>query len=174
MDASADSKFYLDGDSDYGYIPQTAFGQGDTLITPLHNAMIVATIANGGLMMKPYLIDSVESYKGTRIKKFSPSSYDTLMTSEEVETLTGYMRKVVTEGTAAAYFDGASYEVAGKTGTAEYAGGEHDYSWFVGFSNVDNPDVVVSIVVEESDVNGVKASAVARSIFDAYYSNGLD
>ena len=174
MDSSADSRFYLDGKSNSGYVPQTAFGQGDTLITPLHNAMIMSTIVNGGLMMKPYVIDSVESYKGTRIKKFSPSSYDTLMTSKEVETLTGYMRKVVTEGTAAPYFEGATYEAAGKTGTAEYAQGEHDLSWFVGFSNVDNPDVVVSVVIEESDVNAVKASAVARKIFDAYYNNNLD
>lgn len=170
MDASATSRFVLDNKSDKGYIPQTAFGQGDTLITPLHNALIMSTIANGGLMMKPYLIDSVENYKGTRIKKFSPDSYGTLMTADEVDALTPYLRKVVTEGTAAAYFAGASYEAAGKTGTAEYANGEHDYSWFVGFSNVDTPDVVVSIIVEESDVNGVKASAVARSIFDKYYS----
>lgn len=169
-DASATSQFVLDNKSDKGYIPQTAFGQGDTLITPLHNAMIMSTIANGGLMMKPYLIDSIENYKGTRIKKFSPDSYDTLMTADEVDTLTSYLRKVVTEGTAAAYFAGASYEAAGKTGTAEYSNGEHDYSWFVGFSNMDAPDVVVSIIVEESDVNGVKASAVARSIFDKYYS----
>ncbi len=173
-DASATSRFYLDGRSDKGYIPQTAFGQGDTLITPLHNAMITAAIANGGLMMKPYLIDSIENYKGTRIKKFSPSSYDTLLTSDEVDILTGYMRKVVTNGTAADYFAGAAYDAAGKTGTAEYDNGNHDYSWFVGFSNVEKPDVVVSIIIEESDVNGIKASAVARKIFDAYYNNGLD
>lgn len=169
-DANATSRFYLDGKSDKGYIPQTAFGQGDTLITPLHNAMIVSTIANGGLMMKPYLIDSIENYKGTRIRKFSPSSYDTLLTSEEVDTLTSYMRKVVTSGTAADYFAGASYEAAGKTGTAEYANGAHDYSWFVGFSSVENPEVAVSIIVEESDVNGVKATAVARKLFDTYYN----
>lgn len=168
MDASAESKFYLDGKSDKGYIPQTAFGQGDTLITPLHNAMIMSTIANGGLMMKPYFIDSIENYKGTRIKKFSPDSYDTLMTAEEVDTIIPYLRKVVTEGTAADYFAGASYEAAGKTGTAEYANGDHDYSWFVGFNDVDNPEVVVSVLVEESDVNGVKATAVARSLFDQY------
>lgn len=170
MDASAASRFVLDGKSDKGYIPQTAFGQGDTLITPLHNAMIMSTIANGGLMMKPYLIDSIENYKGTRIKKFSPDSYDTLMSADEVDVLTSYLRKVVTEGTAAPYFAGAAYEAAGKTGTAEYANGNHDYSWFVGFSNVEVPDIVVSVIVEESDVNGVKASAVARSIFDRYYS----
>lgn len=169
-DASATSRFYLDGKSDKGYIPQTAFGQGDTLISPLHNAMIVSTIANGGLMMKPYMIDSIENYKGTRIKKFSPSSYDTLLTSKEVDVLTSYMRRVVEEGTAADYFAGASYEVAGKTGTAEYANGEHDYSWFVGFSSVDHPEIVVSVVVEESDVNGVRATAVARQILDSYYN----
>lgn len=169
-DASATSRFYLDGKSNTGYIPQTAFGQGDTLITPLHNAMIMSTIANGGLMMKPYMIDSIESYKGTKIKKFSPSAYDTLMTSDEVETLSSYLRGVVTSGTAASYFAGAAYEAAGKTGTAEYANGAHDFSWFIGYANVDNPDVVVSIVVEESDVNGIKASAVARQIMDKYYS----
>ncbi len=169
-DASATSRFYLDGKSDKGYIPQTAFGQGDTLISPLHNALIVSTIANGGLMMKPYMIDSIENYEGTRIRKFSPSSYDTLMSAKEVEILTDYMKQVVEEGTAADYFSGASYSVAGKTGTAEYANGEHDYSWFVGFSNVDNPEVVVSILVEESDVNGVRATAVARKILDSYYN----
>ncbi len=173
-DSTATSRFTLDGKSDSGYIPQTAFGQGDTLITPLHNAMITATIANGGLMMKPYLIDQIENYKGNRVRKFSPSSYDTLMTADEVEVLTGYMRKVVTEGTAADYFAGTSYDVAGKTGTAEYDNGNHDYSWFVGFSNVDDPDIVVSVIVEESDVNGIRASAVSRKIFDTYYSIGLN
>lgn len=172
-DASSTSRFYLDGSSNVGYIPQTAFGQGDTLITPLHNAMIMSTIANGGLMMKPYLIDSVENYQGARIKKMTPSAYDTLMTAKEVDVLTEYLRRVVTEGTAADYFAGAPYEVAGKTGTAEYANGEHDYSWFVGFGNVDNPEIVVSIVVEESDVNGIKSTAIARTLFDLYYNNGL-
>lgn len=169
MDASATSTFVLDGKSDKGYIPQTAFGQGDTLISPLHNAMIMSTIANGGLMMQPYLIDSVENHKGVRVKKISPVSYDTLMTAEEVDTMIPYLRRVVTEGTAQPYFSGVSYDAAGKTGTAEYAGGAHDLSWFVGFSNVDDPDIVVSVVVEESDVNGVKASAVARAVMDAYY-----
>lgn len=169
-DASATSRFYLDGKSDVSYIPQTAFGQGDTLITPLHNAMIMSTIANGGLMMKPYMIDSIETYKGTRIKKFSPSAYATLMDAKEVDTLSAYLRSVVTSGTAADYFAGASYEAAGKTGTAEYANGNHDFSWFVGYANVDDPDVVVSIVIEESDVNGVKATAVARQLMDKYYS----
>ncbi|MBQ9984472.1 MAG: penicillin-binding protein 2 [Lachnospiraceae bacterium] len=168
-DASATSRFYLEGDTDKGYIPQTAFGQGDTLISPLHNAMIMATIANGGLMMKPYMIDSVENYKGARIKKFSPSSYATLMTAREVEILTSYLQKVTEEGTAADYFDSADYRVAGKTGTAEYANGAHDYSWFVGFSSVEHPEVVVSVLVEQSDVNGVKATAVARQVLDAYY-----
>ncbi len=168
-DASSTSRFFLEEKSDKGYIPQTAFGQGDTLITPLHNAMITATIANGGLMMKPYMIDSIENYKGVRIKKFSPSSYDTLLSAKEVDVLTSYMRQVVEEGTAADYFADANYEVAGKTGTAEYANGEHDYSWFVGFSSIDSPEIVVSILVEESDVNGVKATSIARKIFDAYH-----
>lgn len=173
-DASATSRFYLDGKSDKGYIPQTAFGQGDTLITPLHNAMIMSAIANGGLMMKPYMIDSIETYRGTRIKKFSPSAYDTLMDPEEVDILSTYLRGVVTSGTATDYFAGAGYEAAGKTGTAEYANGDHDFSWFTGYANYENPDIVASIVIEESDVNGIKATAVARQLMDKYYSLPTD
>ena len=55
-----------------------------------------------------------------------------------------YMRAVVDEGTAT-MLSGQSYSVAGKTGTAEYSmtDGEKTHSWFVGFTNVDNPELVV-------------------------------
>lgn len=169
QDASAISHFYLDGNSNKGYIPQTAIGQGDTSISPLHNAMIVQTIANGGLMMKPYIIDRIENYEGDIVKKFSPSMYDTPLTEKEVKYLTKYMEKVVEEGTASSYFQDIDYKVAGKTGTAEYANGEHEYSWFVGFSSLENPDIVVSVLVEQSDVNGIRAANIARQILDTYY-----
>ena len=63
----------------------------------------------------------------------------------------------------------ASYDVAGKTGTAEYDDEGHTNSWFVGFSNPDNPDLVVCVIVEDYWANGVSATYVARQIFDAYY-----
>ena len=162
------SSFVLDGKSDKSLIPQTVIGQGDTQISPLHNAMIMSTIANGGVMMKPYIVDHIENYEGVNVKRFTPSVYKRLMTTGEAETMTELLEGVVDYGTGYAVNTDA-YSVAGKTGTAEYNSEGKSHSWFVGFSNVDNPDIVVCVVVEEADTSGIRATNVARQIFDAYY-----
>lgn len=163
------SEFKLSDVSDSSAVPQTAIGQGDTLITPLHNAMIMGTIANGGVMMSPYLIDHIETCDGNTVKSFKPVTYGKIITSSEAGKLKDLMLGVTSYGTASDAFSGSSYTIAGKTGTAEYneEGGTH--SWFVGFSNVDDPDIVVSVIIEDSDVNGMSAKYAARTIFDAYY-----
>ena len=90
------------------------------------------------------------------MKKYMPESYKELMTSSEAAQLTEYMKAVVDYGTGAA-LSGASYTVAGKTGTAEVSeDGNTVHSWFVGFSNVDNPELAIS---------------VAKQVFDSYYNN---
>ena len=164
------SEFVITDTSPRDAMPQTAIGQGDTRITPLHNLMIVSAIANGGVLMKPYLIDSIENDDGANIKTFKGKSYGSLMTGEVAAILTEYMKGVCDYGTAARYFGGSSYDVAGKTGTAEYDNEGNCNSWFIGFSNPDYPDICVSVVVEDSNTNGVSASAVARTIFDTYYN----
>lgn len=163
------SKFVIDADSPNDAIPQTVIGQGETKVTPLHNAMIMAAIANDGELMKPYLIDSIQNDDGANIRRFHPKKTDTLMTKDEADILTDYMRGVCEYGTGSGYFSGLSYYVAGKTGTAEYDNEGNCNSWFVGFSNPDNPDLVVCAIVEESNVNGVTGAWVARQVFDAYY-----
>lgn len=163
------SSFKLTAKSDKSQIPQTVIGQGDTLITPLHNLLIISTIANGGVMMKPYLIDSIENYEGARVKKFTASSYGRIITADEATALTQMLEGVVNDGTASSYLGGLKYSVAGKTGTAEYGSDGNVNSWFIGFSNVENPDIAVSIVIEDADTVGIKAAQVARKVFDAYY-----
>lgn len=163
------SVFQLDNKSDANQIPQTVIGQGKTLTTPLHNLLIISTIANGGVMMKPYLIDSVENYEGSRVKKFTSSSYGKIISAKEAQALSQMLEGVVNDGTATAYLSGRKYSVAGKTGTAEYGSDGNVNSWFIGFSNVENPDIAVSIVIEDADTVGIKAAQVARKIFDVYY-----
>lgn len=146
----------------------TAMGQGETQVSPYHMALITCAIANGGVLMEPYLVDSVTNYTGTYVKKYEPSSYKKLMSSTEASTLKEYMTGVTEYGTASV-LSGRSYTTAGKTGTAEYSSDkEKDHSWFVGISNVENPDLVVSVVIESSDGTS-KAVNVAKEIFDAYY-----
>ena len=164
------SSFVLDENSDISEIPQTVIGQGKTQITPLHNALIISAIANGGVVMKPYLVDSIENADGAVVKKYKSKSYKSIMEPSEAEILTEYLTEVCTSGTAADYFANVSYSVAGKTGTAEYDNQGNCNSWFIGFSNVDDPDIAVSIVVEDYTSNRTSGVSVAKKIFDAYYN----
>ena len=91
------------------------------------------------------------------------------MTSEEADILIDNMKAVCDYGSGARYFSGLSYDVAGKTGTAEYDDEGNCNSWFIGFSNPDNPDIVVCVIVEDYQIYGVSGAWVARQIFDAYY-----
>ena len=161
----------LSNKSEIGTIMQTAIGQATTEATPLHMALITSAIANGGNLMKPYLIDSVENYTGDQVKKYMPSSYGKLMTVKEAQVLSEYMTETVLSGTAASLQSGA-YTAAGKTGTAEYSNDKSKaHAWFVGFSNVENPDLVVCVVVEKSGAGSEYAVPVAKKIFDTYYKN---
>ena len=99
--------------------------------------------------MEPYLIEKVENDNGGTVKKFSTKSYGSLMTSDEAATLTEYMKCVADYGSASGYFWDSPYDVAAKTGTAEYDDEGNSNSWFVGFSNPDNPDLVVVVIVEK-------------------------
>ena len=79
------------------------------------------------------------------------------------------MSGVVETGTGAA-LGGQSYSVAGKTGTAEYSSDkEKAHSWFTGFTNVDNPELVITAVVESADNSGMSAVTVAKKVLNAYY-----
>lgn len=165
------SSFAVTKDTDSAEMMMTAMGQGKTLTSPYHMALITQAIANGGTLMEPYLVDRVTNYTGSELRKNVPKSYKRLMSSEEAAQLKDYMVAVVEEGTAA-MMNGESYTVAGKTGTAEYSmtDGEKTHSWFVGFTNVDNPELVISVIIEGYDGNdGAKAVPIAKQILDSYY-----
>ena len=146
----------------------TAMGQGQTQVSPYHLALITSAIANGGTLMRPYLVDSVTNDTGAEIRKNKPEKYRDLMSAAEAAQLKDYMTSVVDYGTASV-LAGQSYTAAGKTGTAEYSSDEEkDHSWFIGMSNVDNPELVISIIIESSD-GSASAVNMAKQIFDAYY-----
>lgn len=163
------SSFELDETSGSAETMMTAMGQGDTQVSPYHMALITSAAANGGTLMKPYLVSSVTNYGGAQVAKNSPSVYKELMTADEASQLTAYMTSVVTQGTGME-LSGESYSVAGKTGTAEYGDEGQSHSWFVGFTNVEDPQLVVSVIVEGYDGNpGGRAIPIAKQIMNAYY-----
>ncbi len=160
----------VDGKSGVPLMMQTSIGQGNTLVSPMHMALVACTIANQGVLMKPYLIDRVENYNGDRVKKYMPGIYRELLPSSEASVLGGLMENVVNYGTAAS-LGGQGYTVAGKTGSAEYGEGEikDSHSWFVGYSNVEDPDLVVSVIIEGGGSGSESAVPVAGQIFNSYY-----
>ena len=166
---AVDPKFQHHGSAE---IMMTAMGQGKTMVSPYHMALITETIANGGTLMQPYYVDKVTNYTGTEVKKNVPKSYKRIMTSEEAAQLKEYMAAGVSEGTGSV-LSGRSYTVAGKTGTAEYSmtDGEKTHSWFTGFTNVDNPELVITVITEGSDGSaGGKAVSIAGAVLDSYYN----
>lgn len=166
------SSFTLDKKSGIPLIMQTSIGQGNTLVSPAHMALITSAIANGGVLMKPTLIDEVVNKTGESVKKTEASAYKRLISTNEANLLGKLMQGVVTNGTASALNGrGYTYTVAGKTGSAEFDENGSSHSWFVGYSDVDTPDIVVSVIVENGGTGSEAAVPIAGQIFDAYYYN---
>jgi len=165
------SSFVLDKSDGSSAIMATSIGQGQTLVTPFHMALLVSAINNDGVLMKPYVLDRVESSDGTLVEQYEPEEYGTLMTTDEAAILKDYMNYVVETGTGKK-LRGQSYEAAGKTGSAEYStGADSSHSWFVGYAHRDDKsDIAIAVIVEKAGVGSEYAVPIAKEVFDAYYN----
>lgn len=161
------SKFSLNEDSDMGEITQTAMGQGRTMITPLENAMITSAIANGGEMMKPYLVDRLETENGRTVTQYEPKSQGKAVEEWVARKMNKLMKSVVNEGTGTSLAS-LPVQVAGKTGSAEFDSQGTSHAWFVGYAPADNPKIVVSVVVEGAGTGSQYAVPIAKKLFENY------
>jgi peptidoglycan glycosyltransferase len=149
-----------------------AIGQGKTLVTPLHMAMLASSVANNGVMMKPILVDRVVNPEGKEIKKWEPLKLGNAFSYDTAKKVKNMMVGVVKEGTGkSAAIKGIS--VAGKTGTAENeltgSGANKEHAWFIGFAPADNPRIAVAVIVEYSGGSGGTVSApIAGKLMNAY------
>jgi penicillin-binding protein A len=152
-----------DGLGDPGRI---AFGQDKLLVTPLQMAMVAATVANGGVLMRPHLVDKVMRRDGT-VDKIEPQIIGRAIKPEMAAELTQMMEAVVSGGTGTAA-QIAGVRVAGKTGTAENGQNQPNTTWFVAFAPADAPQVAVAVVLEnQSGTGGTTAAPIAREIMQA-------
>ncbi|MCI8494825.1 MAG: penicillin-binding protein 2 [Lachnospiraceae bacterium] len=168
---SNQSSFVLNADSNSDQVTQMAIGQGETLVTPMHMALITSAIANQGILMRPYMIDHTENYKGVPVKNYKPSIYGSLITEEEAKLLQGLMSKVVSDGTGSK-LSGQVYQAAGKTGSAEFSNikGE-SHAWFTGYASTEEKgSIVVTVIVENGGAGSAVAVPIAKQIFDTYFA----
>ena len=151
---------------------QSAIGQYDVRVTPMQVAMVSAGIANGGVVMRPYLINQVLSADLQTIDRTSPERLGTAVSSQTAATLTQMLVGVVDQGTGTpAKINGV--QVAGKTGTAEQGNGKPPHAWFTAFAPANDPKVAVAVVVEDGGNAGNEAAGgrlagpIAKAVMEA-------
>ncbi len=124
-------------------------GQGEVLVTPLHMAMISGAVANGGMMMKPWLIRRIANTQGATAASGAPEAYRQVLTPSAADVIAGYMYDTVQGGTATrAAIKG--YAVCGKTGSAEISDDKtvETNAWFTGFIRDDSHPYAIAAVIE--------------------------
>jgi peptidoglycan glycosyltransferase len=144
-----------------------AFGQERLQVTPLQMAMVSATIANGGLVMRPYVVERVVSPDGSTVTKTKPESLGRAIGENAANDVATMMEDVVRGGTGtAAQISGI--RVAGKTGTAETGANHVNTTWFICFAPVESPQVAVAVVLErQSGTGGTTAAPIAKAVMEA-------
>ena len=150
-----------------------AFGQGISA-TPLQMAMAYAAVANGGFLMRPYVVRRVVSPAGEVLFENQPHVVRRVISEKTARLLASMLKEVTNEGGTGVMANVEGFEVAGKTGTAQKADLAHGgyaarkrVASFVGFVPADAPRLVVLVLVDEPEVSvygGVVAAPVFRNI----------
>ncbi|MFJ8199007.1 penicillin-binding transpeptidase domain-containing protein [Streptomyces sp. NPDC096152] len=159
--------------------PNTALssiGQFETAATPLQMAMVASAVANDGKLMKPYMVDELQSHNLDPIEKTKPKELSRPLTPQNAQILQSMMETVVKEGTGTkAQIGGVT--VGGKTGTAQHGveNSANPYAWFLSYAKM--PDgsspVAVAVVVEDENANrgdisgGGLAAPIAKRVMEA-------
>ena len=158
-----------------------AIGQGYVTVTPLQLANMMAAVANGGKLFRPYLVSKVESLDGATVREYGP---DLIRNIELKPDTLGRVQRGLADvvhgpgGTGAAARS-PLVRVAGKTGTAQviemkgaYLKSEHlsyenrDHAWFVAYGPVEDPQIAVAILVEHGGHGGDAAAPIAKKLFE--------
>lgn len=166
-----------------GETVSVAIGQGYVTVTPLQMANMMAAVANGGKLYRPYVVHKVESLNGATVQEYAPQLIRTItMKPDTVQRVQRALADVVhgPGGTGGAARTPV-IAVAGKTGTAQviemkgaYLKSEQlsyfnrDHAWFVAYAPVEKPRVAVAVLVEHGGHGGEAAAPVAKKVFEKF------
>lgn len=143
-----------------------AIGQGDLLSTPLQVAAWTAVFANGGDLIRPHVVKQVRSTR--TVERIAPEPVARQVVSQEVvDIVRRGMRETAISGSARS-LSSSPWPMAGKTGTAQWREGEPTHAWFTGFAPYDDPQIVVTVLIEAGGEGSRAATPVARDIMEAW------
>jgi penicillin-binding protein A len=147
-------------------------------VTPLQEAMLAATVANNGVLMKPYLVQKVTAPDLSAVQTATPTTLSTPLTPSQAANLQAMMTSVVqsTAGTAHATAGTqvtGGIEIAGKTGTAQNGINNSglDDAVFTGYAPTTNPEIAVGVVVKGGGFGADAAAPIAVAIIKAYLNS---
>jgi penicillin-binding protein A len=153
-------------------LANAAYGQAETLVTPLQMALVAATVANGGVTMRPYLVSS-EVGKQSGTLTIDPQEIRRVVSPEVAATIASAMELAVEGDWGRLFTTGAAVpgvQTAGKTGTAQLGGSGEPHSWFIGFAPVDKPQIAIAVIVERGGHGAVRAAPIAGQLMQAFFA----
>jgi len=146
-----------------------AIGQGDLLVTPLQNANWTAVFANRGTLYQPHVVKAILSNNDKTIESVAPKIIrQNMVDSYNLEVVRQGMRQVVVSGSAQK-LQSLPVEAAAKTGTAQWGTDKTPHAWFTAFAPYKNPEIVVTVLVEEGKEGSQIALNVAQAIMQYYF-----
>lgn len=146
-----------------------AIGQGFNLTTPIQLSVMLSIVANGGTKYQPYLVDSIINSDGSLFEKPKRAEGKHIDVSQQtIDYIRMGMSATTQEGGTASYFAGLPKPIAGKTGTAENSHGR-DHGLFVAYGPVDDPELVVVCIVEQSGFGSVAAGPIVYKAFEEFF-----
>jgi peptidoglycan glycosyltransferase len=156
------------------------FGQANDKMVPLHMCMVASTVAAGGRMMTPYVVDATLAHNGSVLQRTSAEVWKTPITPTTAATLNGLMVGVVNNGTGRAMQLANGIQAAAKTGTAQLnATGEpqRSHAWIVGFAPAEAPRYSISVVLKGTNdeisagTGGKLAGPIAKQVLDYLFES---
>lgn len=146
-----------------------SIGQGDLLVTPLQITAATSIIANGGKKIAPRLIEAIDGEVDAR-ELLKVQEADEEFDADIIKVIQEGMRRGVTRGSSQ-YLSLLSMDVAGKTGTAQNIGDRPTHAWWIGYGPYQDPEIVVTILIEEGGEGSEVAVPLAYKIFDWWNNN---
>jgi len=167
---TADWKKATKGESWYiGDTYHFAIGQGDVLVTPLQVADYTAAVANGGKLMEPHIVTGILDSNNNVVSEIPPKIIrDNFIDAANINIVRDGLRQTVLTGSARS-LQSIPVPVAGKTGTAQWSTKKAPHAWFTGFAPYDNPQFVITVLVEEGKEGSTVAVPIAREIMQWYF-----
>jgi len=171
-----DPKWKEENKNEQWYLGDTyhmSIGQGDVLSTPLHVALWTATIANGGTIYQPHIVKKIIEKNGN-VKEIMPKIIrENFVSFGSVDIVRRAMRETVLSGSAKS-LGHLPITNAGKTGTSQHSGSEEDHhAWYTSFAPYENPEIVITVLVEEGGGGSTIAVPIVGEILEWYYHNKM-